>query len=104
MRLTASASRPPPRWQPSSRTSAFERLAGSEAYLDVAGRMMEQGFFAQRASIRNTEAMLRAMRLPTASELHDLQDQVRRLHDQNEALSLQLEVAIEKLEALRQQR
>ena len=82
-------------------TSAFERIAGSDTYLNMAGRMMEQGFRVQAESVRSTEAMLRAMRLPTASEIHDVQVELRRLRDQNEALLLQLELVLLRLEALR---
>src|SRR4051812_43262566 len=59
-------------------TSAMGRLAGNAAYLNFAGRMMEQRFLFQAEATRSTEAVIRAMGLPTASELDELRDQVRR--------------------------
>lgn len=80
-------------------TSALGKLAGSDRYLDFAGRMMERSFAFQTDVARSRETLLRALRLPTTSEVDAMRDQIRKVSDQNEALSLQLEVLLERLEA-----
>jgi hypothetical protein len=85
-------------------TAAFEKLAQNERFLDFAGGMMAQGFLLRAEAIRSTEAVLRAMRLPTASDLHKMRDQLRRVSDQNEALEQQLELVIDRLEQLHKEK
>lgn len=80
-------------------TGAMDKLARNDIYLNFAGRMMEQSFRAQAQVIRAREDMLRAMRMPTASDIEDIRADLRRLNNQVEATSAQLELVIEALEA-----
>ena len=81
-------------------TRAMERLVQNETYLGLAGGMMRRGFRAQAQWIELTEDMLRAMRIPTASEMHEVRDRLRQVGDQVEALGSELEVAVESLERI----
>lgn len=85
-------------------TAAFEKLAQSERFLNFAGGMMARSFVLRAETTRSTEAVLRAMRLPTASDLDALRDQVRRVNDQNEALEQQLELVLDRLEQLKKEK
>jgi hypothetical protein len=80
-------------------TALLDRLARNDTYLNLAGRMMEQTFLVQAEGARSAETLLHAMRLPTASDLSEVRDQVRKVGDQVEALSLQIEFILEQLEA-----
>jgi hypothetical protein len=84
-------------------TAAFEKLAQSKTYLNFAGAMMARGFELRAEATRNTEAVLRAMRLPTTSDFHAMRDQLRRVTDQNEALEQQLELVLDRLEKLQKE-
>jgi hypothetical protein len=86
------------RWETST-TALFERLSRNDTYLNLVGRMMERSFVLQAESVRSAEIMLHAMRLPTVTDLTDVRDQVRKTSDQIEALSLQIEIVLEQLEA-----
>lgn len=81
-------------------TRAMEKLAQNDTYLSLAGGMMQQGFRAQAQWIEITEEMLRAMRLPTASDMHEVRDRLRQVSEEVEALSSELEVAVEALERI----
>jgi hypothetical protein len=81
-------------------TRAMERLAQNDTYLGFAGGMMARGFRAQAQWIDLTEEMLRAMRIPTASDMFEVRDRLRQVSDQTEALGAELEVAIEALERI----
>jgi hypothetical protein len=81
-------------------TRVMDRLARSDTYLALAGGMMEQGFRAQAQAIGLAEDMLRAMRLPTASDVIDVREQLRDVSEQVEALSAELEVAVAALERI----
>ena len=85
-------------------TAALEKLSQNETYLNFAGAMMARGFELRAEATRNTEAVLRAMRLPTATELHAMRDQLRRVTDQNEALEQQLELVLDRLEQLQKEK
>lgn len=86
-------------WWEKGVTGAMDKLARNDLYLNAVGRMMEQGFVAQAQSIRAMEDWLRLFRLPTASDVISLREQVSHLNDQVEAMSAQLESLIEALEA-----
>ena len=81
-------------------TRVMEKLATNDTYLNFAGRMMERSFRTQTKVIRAREEALRAWRMPTTTDVDDLRAEIRRLNDQVEAMSAQLEVAIEAIEAL----
>lgn len=88
-------------WCERGMSGVMEKLAHDPRYLDFAGRMMERSFRAQTQTVENAERMLRTMRLPTASDMLAMRDQMRRLNDQVEALSAQLELALDALEAIK---
>ena len=79
-------------------TALVERLARNDTYLSLAGGAMTRGFRARAQAISLTEETLRAMRLPTSSEVHELRAEVRRAREEIEALSAQMEVLIQALE------
>lgn len=81
-------------------TKAMERLAHNDLYLNMVGKMMERSFQMQARSVENMEQMLHWMRLPSYSDIIDIQGQTRHLHDQMEALTAQMAVLLDKLEAL----
>lgn len=83
-------------------TRVMEKLATNDTYLNFAGRMMERSFRAQSKVIRAREDALRAWRMPTTTDVDDLRAELRRLNDQVEATSAQLELVIEALEELKQ--
>ena len=85
-------------------TRIMERLATNELYLNMAGKMMERSFRMQAKSIENMEQMLHLMRMPTYSDVIDVREKAHHLHDQMEALTAQMAVLIDKLEALEKSR
>jgi hypothetical protein len=82
-------------------TSVVEALAHNETYLNFAGRMMERNFRMHARAVRLREDMLRAVRVPTTSEVDELRDGVRRISDEMEALSSQMELVLEALDELK---
>jgi hypothetical protein len=83
-------------------TQLTSRLAESPTWLRVSGALLSQGL---RGRIRRhalQERLLRALRMPPASEVEALREQLRHINDQVEALGSQLELVVELLE--RQQR
>ena len=82
-------------------TRGFTRLAQNDLYLNLAGRQMERMFRSQTLMNRWREEWLRTMRMPTTSDVDDVREQVRALHDQVEALGWQLELILEGLEGLK---
>lgn len=85
-------------------TSMVEALAHSETYLNFAGRMMERNFRMHAQAVQLREEMLRAMRIPTTSEVDELRDGVRRISDEMEALSSQMELVLEALDEMKKQK
>jgi hypothetical protein len=79
-------------------TKAFDRLGRSDLYLDIVGRALNRGLRARAMYVSYQEDMLHAMRLPSVTEMDELREQVRGIHDQMEAMSSQLEVVLEALE------
>jgi hypothetical protein len=85
----------------SSLTKATERLNHSPAWLKFNGEVLRKrsGLRVRRRSL--TEGALRALHLPTSSEVSELHDHIRHLEEQVGVLGSQLEVAIELLERRR---
>ncbi len=81
-------------------TRVMERLAHNDLYLNMVGKMMERSFQMQARSTEHMEQMLHWMRLPSYSDVIDIQEQTRHLQDQMEALTAQMAVLLDKLEAL----
>jgi hypothetical protein len=87
------------RWE-QSMTGTMEKLATNDRYLRFAGRGLQMGFRVRKDMIDATEEMLHSMRIPALSEVIALRNQVRVLHDQLEATTNQLEVALDLLEKI----
>lgn len=85
-------------------TRIMERLATNELYLNMAGKMMERSFQMQAKSIENMEQMLHLMRMPSYSDVIDVREKAHHLQDQMEALTAQMAVLLDKLEALEKSR
>jgi hypothetical protein len=79
-------------------TRVIDRLGQNETYLDMVGRAMSSNFRSRARTNSIQENVLRAMQLPTSSEVDALRRDVRSLHDQMEALTTQLEVVLDSLE------
>ncbi|MDI1430879.1 hypothetical protein [Polyangium sorediatum] len=82
-------------------TKAFDRLGGSERYLNLAGGVLNRALRARAAYVEAQENWLHLFRLPTSTEMDDLREEVRDVRNQIEALSYQLEAVIEALEKSR---
>jgi hypothetical protein len=79
-------------------TQVAARLAESPTFLRVSGGLMRRGFTLQIRRTSVMEKTLHSLRVPTASEVETLRDQLRRMGDQVEALGSQLEHVVELLE------
>jgi hypothetical protein len=84
-------------------TKAFDKLGRSERYLNLAGGALNRALRARAAYVEAQENWLHVLRLPTATEMDDLREEVRDVRNQIEALSSQLEVVIESLEKTRRE-
>ncbi|WNG39227.1 hypothetical protein F0U61_40320 [Archangium violaceum] len=84
-------------------TQVAARLAESPTFLRVSGGLMRRGFTEQIRRTSMMEKTLHSLRVPTASEVEALRDQLRRMGDQVEALGSQLEHVVELLERQEQQ-
>lgn len=84
-------------------TQVAARLAESPTFLRVSGGLMRRGFTQQIRRTSMMEKTLHSLRVPTASEVEVLRDQLRRMGDQVEALGSQLEHVVELLERQEQQ-
>lgn len=82
-------------------SKAADKVGRSERFLDFAGKMLNQGLRTRAMMVSYQEQWLRAMRLPTWSEMNEVRDELRQVRDQMEALNSQLEVTVEALEAQR---
>ena len=76
-------------------TKVVARVIESPTYLRVSGTLMRQGFNVRIRRRGLVERTLRTLRLPTPSEVKELRDQLRRMHDQVEALGIQLETVVD---------
>ena len=79
-------------------TKVAAHLAESPTFLRVSGGLMRRGFTLQIRRTSLMENALHTLRVPTASEVDSLRDQLRRMGDQVEALGSQLEHVVELLE------
>ena len=87
-------------WWEKKVTKAAEKLAHNDLYLNFAGRMMEQSFRTHKESVRAMEQIWHSFRLPTSTDVVDLREQVHHLNDQVEAMSAQLELLLDEIEAM----
>lgn len=83
-------------------TKLTARLAESPAWLRVSGAIMRQGLQGRIRRHALLERLLRALRMPPASEVEALREQLSRVNDQVEALGSQLELVVELLERQQQ--
>ena len=83
-------------------TQAFERLSGSDTYLRFAGKAMERSFILQAQTNRAFERTLRAARVPSAAELHEVHFITTGLDDKLDALSCQMEMMMDRLDTIEQ--
>jgi uncharacterized coiled-coil protein SlyX len=79
-------------------TKVIDRIGQSDTYLDLVGRRMSKKFQSRVRKNSMQENLLRALRLPSSTEVANLRRDVRSLHDQMEALTTQLEVVLESLD------
>lgn len=79
-------------------TRVAARLAESPTFVRVSGGLMRRRFTLQVRRASLLEKTLHSLRVPTASEVEALRDQLRRMGDQVEALGSQLEHVVELLE------
>ncbi|WP_224365730.1 hypothetical protein [Hyalangium versicolor] len=79
-------------------TKVTTKLGESPTWLRISGGVMRQGFNLRIRRHALQERVLQALRMPAASDVESMRDQVRRLSQQVEALGSQLEMAVELLE------
>jgi hypothetical protein len=79
-------------------TQVSTRLGESPTWLRISGGLMRRGFNLRIRRQALQERALQALRMPAASDVEAMRDQVRRLGHQVEALSSQLETVVELLE------
>ncbi|HRI65187.1 MAG TPA: hypothetical protein PK156_13150 [Polyangium sp.] len=79
-------------------TKVIDKIGQSDMFLDMVGRRMSKSFQSRARTNSMQENVLRALRLPTSTEVANLRRDVRSLHDQMEALTTQLEVVLETLD------
>ncbi|UQA62202.1 hypothetical protein [Polyangium aurulentum] len=82
-------------------TRFADKVGRSERFLDFSGKMLNQGLRTRATWVSYQEQWLRAMRLPTWSEMHEVRDELRQVRDQMEALGNQLEVVLDSIEEQR---
>jgi hypothetical protein len=79
-------------------TKVSSRLNESPTWLRLSGGLMRQRFNLRIRRQALQEKALQALRMPAASDVEAMRDQVRRLNQQVEALGSQLELVVELLE------
>jgi hypothetical protein len=79
-------------------TKVSSKLSESPTWLRLSGGLMRGGFNLRIRRRALQERVLQALRMPAASDVETMRDQVRRLSNQVEALGSQLEMAVELLE------
>lgn len=79
-------------------TKVSARLSESPTWLRLSGGLMRQGFNLRIRRQALQERALLALRLPAASEVEGLREQLRHLNNQVEALGSQIELVVELLE------
>ena len=81
-----------------SLTKVSARLSESPTWLRISGGLMRQGFNLRIRRHALQERALLALRLPAASEVEAMRDQLRQLNNQVEALGSQIELVVDLLE------
>lgn len=84
----------------SASTAAMDRLARSPRYLRFAGRGLQRMFHLQRDMVDLTEEILHFWRMPSLGDLQEVRGQLRRLEDNLEITTTQLELALQALDTL----
>lgn len=79
-------------------TKVSAKLSESPTWLRISGGLMRRGFNLRIRRQALQEKALQALRMPAASDVEAMRDQVRRLNQQVEALGSQLELVVELLE------
>lgn len=85
-------------------TKLTTALAENPTYLRISGGLLRRSLELRIRRRALIERILHAVRLPAASEVDAVRDQLRRLGDQVEALGSQLELAVALLERQQQSR
>lgn len=81
-------------------TGAMERLARSPKYLRFAGKGLQRMFHLHRDVIDLTEEVLHFWRIPSLGDLQEMRRALRRLEDDLEITTTQLELALAALDKL----
>lgn len=79
-------------------TALSEQLAQDPRWLQVTGELLRQVALLRIRRHGALESLLRALRIPTASEVAIVHEQLHRMSDQVEALSTQVELIVDLLE------
>jgi hypothetical protein len=79
-------------------TKVSTQLSENPTWLRISGGLMRGGLNLRIRRHALQERVLQALRMPATSDVETMRDQVRRLSHQVEALSSQLEMAVELLE------
>lgn len=79
-------------------TKVSAKLSESPTWLRISGGLMRGSFNLRIRRQALQEKALQALRMPAASDVEAMRDQVRRLNQQVEALGSQLELVVELLE------
>ena len=79
-------------------TKVSAKLSESPTWLRISGGVMRRGFNLRIRRQALQEKALQALRMPAASDVEAMREQVRRLNQQVEALGSQLELVVELLE------
>lgn len=81
-------------------TGAMEKLARSPKYLRFAGKGLQRMFHLHRDVIDLTEEVLHFGRIPSLGDLQEMRRALRRLEDDLEITTTQLELALAALDKL----
>lgn len=81
-------------------TGVMDRLARSPRYLRFAGKGLQRMFHVQRDMIDLTEEILHFWRVPSLTDVLEVRSQLRKLEDNLEITTTQLELALEALDKL----
>jgi hypothetical protein len=81
-------------------TGVMDRLARSPRYLRFAGKGLQRMFHVQRDMIDLTEEILHFWRVPSLTDMQEVRSQLRRLEDNLEITTTQLELALAALDKL----
>ncbi len=79
-------------------TKVSSKLSESPTWLRISGGLMRRSFNLRIRRQALQEKALQALRMPAASDVEAMREQVRRLNQQVEALGSQLELVVELLE------